>query len=149
MDSAKPIIPKFERTLTNLLRARFPYLYIATWEEARAVTLISAAAKNGELIRTTRRVLEWMGDHVQVDETYVGGSEKNTRHLLLHEREAPAPLRQRVLVPSRYGAGWHDVVHRRYRGPDARQAPRLQGADEWLETFSRSTPPLTTWPKSW
>lgn len=59
MDSTKPIIPKFERTLTNLLRARFPYLYIATWEEARAVTLISAAAKNGELIRTTRRVLEW------------------------------------------------------------------------------------------
>jgi SpoVK/Ycf46/Vps4 family AAA+-type ATPase len=50
---------KFERTLANLLRARFPYLYVATWEEARALQLITVAAKNIELIRTERRVLDW------------------------------------------------------------------------------------------
>lgn len=50
---------KFERTLANLLRARFPYLYVATWEEARALQIITVAAKNIELIRTERRVLDW------------------------------------------------------------------------------------------
>lgn len=49
----------FERTLANLMRARFPYLYIETWEEARALQLITSAAKNVELIRTERRVLDW------------------------------------------------------------------------------------------
>ena len=50
---------KFEKTLANLLRARFPYLYISTWEENRVITLISSVAKNTELIRTNRKVFEW------------------------------------------------------------------------------------------
>jgi SpoVK/Ycf46/Vps4 family AAA+-type ATPase len=49
----------FERALANLLRARFPYLYVATWEENRALQLVTAAAKDIELIRTARRVLDW------------------------------------------------------------------------------------------
>lgn len=53
------ISANFERTLANLLRARFPYLYVATWEEARALQLVTAAAKDIELIRTERRVLDW------------------------------------------------------------------------------------------
>lgn len=50
---------KFEKTISNLLRARFPYLYISTWEESRVLSLISSVAKNAELIRTTRKVFEW------------------------------------------------------------------------------------------
>lgn len=50
---------KFEKTIANLLRARFPYLYISTWEESRVMTLIGSVAKNVELIRTTRKVFEW------------------------------------------------------------------------------------------
>lgn len=53
------ISANFERTLANLLRARFPYLYVATWEEARALQLVTTAAKDIELIRTERRVLDW------------------------------------------------------------------------------------------
>lgn len=50
---------KFEKTIANLLRARFPYLYISTWEENRVLSLIGSVAKNTELIRTTRKVFEW------------------------------------------------------------------------------------------
>ena len=50
---------KFEKAIANLLRARFPYLYISTWEESRVLSLIGSVAKNVELIRTTRKVFEW------------------------------------------------------------------------------------------
>jgi len=50
---------KFEKRLANLLRARFPYLYISTWEENRVLALISSVSKNVDLIRTTRKVFEW------------------------------------------------------------------------------------------
>lgn len=50
---------KFEKTIANLLRARFPYLYISTWEESRVLSLIGSVAKNADLIRTTRKVFEW------------------------------------------------------------------------------------------
>jgi hypothetical protein len=50
---------KFEKAIANLLRARFPYLYISTWEESRVLSLIGSVAKNAELIRTTRKVFEW------------------------------------------------------------------------------------------
>jgi SpoVK/Ycf46/Vps4 family AAA+-type ATPase len=50
---------KFQKTLANLLRARFPYLYISTWEENRVLALIYSVSKNADLIRTTRNVFEW------------------------------------------------------------------------------------------
>jgi SpoVK/Ycf46/Vps4 family AAA+-type ATPase len=56
---ANKMSANFERMLANLLRARFPYLYVATWEEARALQLVTTAAKDLELIRTERRVLDW------------------------------------------------------------------------------------------
>jgi len=37
---------KFEKTLANLLRARFPYLYISTWEENRVMSLIVSVGNN-------------------------------------------------------------------------------------------------------
>ena len=50
---------KFEKNIANFMRARFPYLYISTWEESRVLSMINTVAKNVELIRTTRKVFEW------------------------------------------------------------------------------------------
>jgi hypothetical protein len=59
MSSASSAEQKFEKNLANLLRARFPYLYISTSEESRVLALISSVAANVALIRTPRKVFEW------------------------------------------------------------------------------------------
>lgn len=45
--------------LSRLFRARFPYIYITTWEEDRAIGLIKKIAKSEKLIRITRDVYIW------------------------------------------------------------------------------------------
>lgn len=50
---------KKKRLLANLFRARFPYLYIQTWEENRVLALIRDAARDIDLIKTPREVLVW------------------------------------------------------------------------------------------
>ncbi|MEH7380476.1 AAA family ATPase [Bacillus sp. JJ1533] len=50
---------KTKELLTNLLKARFPYLYIQTWEEDRILSLIRSIAHDVELIKTPREVLTW------------------------------------------------------------------------------------------
>lgn len=45
--------------LSRLFRARFPYIYITTWEEDRAISLIKKIAKSEKLIRVTRDVYIW------------------------------------------------------------------------------------------
>lgn len=45
--------------LANLLKARFPYLYIQTWEEERVLSLIRSVAQDTELIKTPREVFTW------------------------------------------------------------------------------------------
>lgn len=50
---------KTKEVLSNLLKARFPYLYIQTWEEDRVLSLIRSVAHDVELIKTTREVLTW------------------------------------------------------------------------------------------
>ncbi|MGD8191874.1 AAA family ATPase [Brevibacillus ginsengisoli] len=45
--------------LANLLKARFPYLYIQTWEEDRVLSVIRSLAQEVELIKTPREVLTW------------------------------------------------------------------------------------------
>lgn len=47
------------RNLANLLRARFAYIYITTWEEDRAVAAILHIARTRNLIRTERKVYQW------------------------------------------------------------------------------------------
>ena len=59
MSSVSSAEQKFEKTLANLLRARFPYLYISTSEESRVLALIGSVATNVPLIRTVRKVFEW------------------------------------------------------------------------------------------
>lgn len=50
---------KTKELLANLLKARFPYLYIQTWEEDRVLSLIRTVAQDVELIKTPREVLTW------------------------------------------------------------------------------------------
>ncbi|MEH7236382.1 AAA family ATPase [Bacillus sp. JJ1562] len=50
---------KTKEILANLLKARFPYLYIQTWEEDRVLSLIRSVAHDVALIKTTREVLTW------------------------------------------------------------------------------------------
>ena len=50
---------KLKRELSNLLRARFPYIYIPTWEEERAVSMIQQIAADENYIRTVRKVYQW------------------------------------------------------------------------------------------
>ncbi|GIP63156.1 ATPase [Virgibacillus pantothenticus] len=48
-----------ERLMANLFKARFPFLYISTWEEERVLSLIYSMASNQELIKTSRKVITW------------------------------------------------------------------------------------------
>ena len=45
--------------LSRLFRARFPYIYISTWEEERAISLIKKIASSEKLIRVPRDVYTW------------------------------------------------------------------------------------------
>ncbi len=55
MDTAN----QFKRTFSVLLKARYPYLYISTWEEERVLSLIREVAKDTNLIRTPRKLFTW------------------------------------------------------------------------------------------
>ena len=48
-----------EKYVANLFRARFPFIYIPSWEENRVVDLISNIASNSDLIKRTREVYTW------------------------------------------------------------------------------------------
>ncbi|MCM1339525.1 MAG: hypothetical protein NC191_07645, partial [Muribaculaceae bacterium] len=45
--------------LSMLFRARFPYIYITTWEEERAISLIKKIAASEKLIKIPREVYTW------------------------------------------------------------------------------------------
>lgn len=45
--------------LANLMRARFPYVYIPTWEEERAIGMIRDISHKPELIKTVRKLYIW------------------------------------------------------------------------------------------
>lgn len=48
-----------EQHIANLLKAKFPIIYIESWEENRIIDLIKDLAKNTDLIKTTRSVYVW------------------------------------------------------------------------------------------
>lgn len=52
-------LKKTEQHLTNLFKARFPFIYIPTWEEIRIVDLITKIASNTKMIKTKRDVFIW------------------------------------------------------------------------------------------
>ncbi len=51
-------IKKTEQYLTNLFKARFPFVYVPTWEEIRIVELITNIA-NSQAIKVKREVFIW------------------------------------------------------------------------------------------
>ncbi len=55
----KPEYSAFATLFSNLLKARFPYLYISTWEEERALSVIGEVAQNAAMIKTPRKVHVW------------------------------------------------------------------------------------------
>jgi SpoVK/Ycf46/Vps4 family AAA+-type ATPase len=52
-------MPDFQTQCANLLKARFPLLYLTTWEEERALAAIRAIARDPALIKTPRTVYVW------------------------------------------------------------------------------------------
>lgn len=48
-----------EQQLSNLFKARFPIIYIESWEENRVLDTIQKIAENAELIKTKRTVYMW------------------------------------------------------------------------------------------
>lgn len=51
--------PKAQRDLANLFKARFPYVYIPTWEEKRAEEFVLSIAWDERLIIHRREVYSW------------------------------------------------------------------------------------------
>jgi ATP-dependent 26S proteasome regulatory subunit len=47
------------KDLSGLLKARFPFVYIPTWEEERAIATIFSVVKNPDIIKTVRKVYIW------------------------------------------------------------------------------------------
>lgn len=45
--------------IANLFKARFPILYIQTWEENRVINTIKEIAFNKEVIKTPRKIYIW------------------------------------------------------------------------------------------
>jgi len=50
---------QFRTHISNLFKARFPYLYISTWEEQRALSSIRSVCEDASLIKTPRKVFTW------------------------------------------------------------------------------------------
>lgn len=67
---------KIVQKMANLLRARFPYIYITTWEEERAVDFVKATVSDEVTIKTVRKVYQWSQSKGFVDEE--GRTKHNT-----------------------------------------------------------------------
>ena len=55
--------------LGGLLKARFPFIYIPTWEEERATQMIRDVAHNPDIIKTVRKVFVWTQTNGWIDES--------------------------------------------------------------------------------
>ena len=68
----------FEKLASNLLKARFPFLYINSWEEDRVINTIKRIAKDKELIKTVRNVFTWtLTEGLILEETNTDSSIKS------------------------------------------------------------------------
>lgn len=68
---------KFKRVFSTFLKARYPYLYISTWEEERVLTLIREVVKDVDFIRTPRKLFVWSLTEGMVGEDQHGSREPN------------------------------------------------------------------------
>jgi len=73
-----------ERTkkyLANLFKARFPYVYVSTWEEERAMAVINSVAKDESLVRTERVVYTWSQTDGMISDKQGKGKEETKQPL--------------------------------------------------------------------
>ncbi|MCY1141834.1 AAA family ATPase [Actinoplanes sp. Pm04-4] len=92
----------FGETLAQLLKARFPILYLETYEEQRALHQIAALAGDGALVRVPRAVWSWSvtGGLIQPDGKARAGAERATDALQAIQRvDEPAVFVFRDLHP--------------------------------------------------
>lgn len=73
-----------KKLVANLLKARFPFIYISTWEEGRILDMIQEIAVDEEKIKTKRKVYIWsQTEGIQCDYQSVGDDEnKNPKKVL-------------------------------------------------------------------
>lgn len=50
---------KLQDSLATLFKARFPYVYIPTWEEKRAIEFIRSIAYSEDIIKHERMLYIW------------------------------------------------------------------------------------------
>ncbi len=80
----------FEKNISDLLRARFPILYIPSWEEERVISIIHSLAQNSTLIKTPRKVFSWSITNGMVDGKGINPEKSNsTNH---NTNKATQPL---------------------------------------------------------
>ena len=48
-----------EQYIVDLVKARFPFLYISSWEEARVIDSLNTIISNENLVRTKRKLFVW------------------------------------------------------------------------------------------
>ncbi len=48
-----------EKKIANLLRARFPYIYLTTYEEERATSMLRSIVRNEKLVKFPREIYIW------------------------------------------------------------------------------------------
>jgi SpoVK/Ycf46/Vps4 family AAA+-type ATPase len=53
------VVTPFRRTVADLFKARFPFVYVQTWEEDRVVAEVAAAVSDASLIKTPRNLYVW------------------------------------------------------------------------------------------
>ncbi|MCI9502383.1 MAG: AAA family ATPase [Hungatella sp.] len=73
-----------KKLVANLLKARFPFIYISTWEEGRILDMIQDIAVDEEKIKTRRKVYIWsQTEGIQCDYQQIGSAEnKNPKKAL-------------------------------------------------------------------
>ena len=68
-------LSKFQLELSDLLRGRFPYIYVVSWEEERILEEIFQLNKDEKHIKTPRIIYEWTLTEGLVKEPYSENSE--------------------------------------------------------------------------
>ena len=71
-------IHKSKHHIANLFKARFPIMYIQTWEENRVVDMIREIAENQDIIKTLRKVYVWSLSRGMLDLSTGNSIEKDT-----------------------------------------------------------------------
>ena len=71
-------IQRTKHHIANLFKARFPIMYIQTWEENRVVDMIREIAENQDIIKTLRKVYVWSLSRGLLDLSAGNSIEKGT-----------------------------------------------------------------------